>query len=226
MGYTALKLSGNGRCSLVKVKVCGITNLTDALSAVGSGADAVGFIIYKGSKRYVSAKEVRSITAQLPPFVTKVGVFVNEDPRSILEILSYAHLDFAQLHGDETPEDCDYVGPNRVIKVFRFRSKEEISAVEPYIGKVRAILLDTYDTKVYGGTGKPFNWEIAVAVKERYPELPLILSGGLNPLNVVDAVETVNPYAVDVCSGVELSPGRKDPGKVEEFIRRAKCSCK
>jgi phosphoribosylanthranilate isomerase len=214
----------NGRCKLVKVKVCGITNLSDALTAVASGADALGFILYDKSKRFVKAKDVRAITAQLPPFVSKVGVFVNEDPRTVLEVLSYAHLDFAQLHGEETPQDCEYVGPHRVIKVFSLKSVDEVERIEPYVGKVRAVLLDTYDAKVYGGTGKPFNWEIAVAVKNRFPEVPLILSGGLNPSNVVDAVKTVKPYCVDVCSGVDETPWKKDSRKVSYFVKLAKCS--
>ena len=208
---------------MVKVKVCGITRLEDALSACSFGADAVGFILYPKSKRFIKPKEVRKITSQLPPFISKVGVFVNEDPRDVLEILSYAHLDFAQLHGDETPEECDYVGAHRVIKVFRLKNGDEVEKIEPYVGKVRAILLDTYDSKVYGGTGRPFNWEIAVKVRETFPEIPVILSGGLRPENVKRAVETVNPYAVDVSSGVEREPGVKDPEKVEQFIRNAKC---
>ncbi len=208
---------------MVKVKICGLTNLQDAFHACYSGADALGFILYPKSKRFIKAKEVRKITSQLPPFVAKVGVFVNEDPRDVLEILSYAHLDFAQLHGDETPEECEYVGANRVIKVFRLKSSDEVEKIRPYIGKVRAILLDTYDSKVYGGTGKPFNWEIALKVKSEFPEVPLILSGGLNPENVKRAVETVNPYGVDVSSGVEAEPGLKDREKVEKFVFGAKC---
>ena len=208
---------------MVKVKICGLTNLQDALHACYSGADALGFILYPKSKRFIKAKEVRKITSQLPPFVAKVGVFVNEDPRDVLEILSYAHLDFAQLHGDETPDECEYVGANRVIKVFRLRSSDEVERIRPYVGKVRAILLDTYDSKVYGGTGKPFNWEIALKVKSEFPEVPLILSGGLNPENVKRAVEAVNPYGVDVSSGVEAEPGLKDREKVEKFIFGAKC---
>ena len=209
---------------MVRVKVCGITNLKDALLSIEAGADALGFIIYPGSKRFIKAKEVRRITSSLPPFVSKVGVFVNEDPRDVLEILSYAHLDLAQLHGEESPEDCEYVGAHRVIKVFRLKSEEEVEKIEPYVGKVRAILLDTYDTKVYGGTGKPFDWRIALKVKERFPGLPLILSGGLNPENVSEAVKTVSPFAVDVCSGVEREPGVKEPEKVMEFVKRAKCA--
>jgi phosphoribosylanthranilate isomerase len=208
---------------MVKVKVCGLTNLQDALAAVESGADALGFIIYEGSKRFIKPKEVRKITSLLPPFVAKVGVFVNEDPRDVLEILSYCHLDLAQLHGDESPEDCEYVGAHRVIKVFRLKSEDEVEKIEPFVGKVRAILLDTYDARVYGGTGKPFDWKLALKVKERFPELPLILSGGLNPDNVSEAVRELSPFAVDVCSGVEREPGVKEPSKLRSFIKNAKC---
>ncbi|SMO46901.1 phosphoribosylanthranilate isomerase [Balnearium lithotrophicum] len=208
---------------MVRVKVCGITNLNDALITVKAGADAVGFILYPKSKRFIKAKEVRRITQGLPPFIFKVGVFVNEDLHAILEILSYANLDFAQLHGDESPEECEYIGKERVIKVFRLKSIDEVEKIEPYIGKIRALLLDTYSESSYGGTGKTFNWEIARAVKERFPQIPLILSGGLNPENVRDAIKEVNPYAIDVSSGVERAPGIKDREKVELFIRRAKC---
>ena len=208
---------------MVKVKICGLTNLEDALISINSGADILGFIMYSKSKRYIKPIDVRHITSQLPPFISKVGVFVNENPRNVLEILSYAHLDYAQLHGDETPEDCEYVGPERVIKVFRFKNIEEINIIENYIGKVKAILLDTYSSRVYGGTGEPFDWNIAKAVKERYSELPIILSGGLKPENVREAISIVNPYCVDVSSGVEKAPGRKDPQKISEFIKIAKC---
>ncbi|RUM91724.1 MAG: phosphoribosylanthranilate isomerase [Thermovibrio sp.] len=208
---------------MVKVKVCGITNLNDALVTVEAGADAVGFILYPKSKRFIKAKEVRRITQNLPPFIFKVGVFVNEDPHTVLEILSYANLDFAQLHGDESPEECEYIGEERVIKVFRLKLIDEVEKIKPYVGKIRALLLDTYSESSYGGTGKTFNWEIARAVKERFPQIPLILSGGLNPENVRDAIKEVNPYAVDVSSGVERAPGIKDEEKIELFIRRAKC---
>ncbi len=208
---------------MVRVKICGITNLSDALICAESGADAVGFILYPKSKRFVKAKEVRRITQNLPPFIFKVGVFVNEDPHAVLEILSYGNLDFAQLHGDESPEECDSRGRERVIKVFRLKSTDEVEKIEPYVGKIRALLLDTYSESSYGGTGKTFNWEIARAVKERFPQIPLILSGGLNPENVRDAIKEVNPYAVDVSSGVERAPGIKDREKVELFIRRTKC---
>ena len=208
---------------MVKVKICGITNLEDALTATEAGTDALGFILYSKSKRFIKAKDVRKITLKLPPFILKVGVFVNEDPRNVLEILSYAHLDFAQLHGDETPEECEYVGAHRVIKVFRLKEVSEVEKIKPYIGKIRAILLDTYSKDSYGGTGKTFNWEIAMAVKERF-DIPVILSGGLNPENVAKAIREVNPYAVDVSSGVETEPGKKDKEKVFQFVKVAKCS--
>ncbi len=208
---------------MVKVKICGITNLEDALTATGAGADVLGFILYPKSKRFIKAKDVRKITLNLPPFILKVGVFVNEDPRNVLEILSYAYLDFAQLHGEETPEECEYIGANRVIKVFRLKEIAEIERIEPYIGKIRAILLDTYSKDSYGGTGKTFNWEIARAVKERF-DITVILSGGLNPENVAKAIREVNPYAVDVSSGVETEPGKKDKEKVFQFVKVAKCS--
>ncbi|WP_163327549.1 phosphoribosylanthranilate isomerase [Desulfurobacterium thermolithotrophum] len=207
---------------MVKVKICGLTSLEDALIATEAGADVLGFILYPKSKRFIKAKEIRNITSNLPPFILKAGVFVNEDPRNVLEILSYAHLDFAQLHGDETPKECEYIGRNRVIKVFRLKSVEEVEKIEPYIGKIRAILLDTYSKDSYGGTGKTFNWEIARAVKERF-DIPVILSGGLNPENVARAIKEVNPYAVDVSSGVEIEPGKKDKKKVLQFIKSAKC---
>jgi phosphoribosylanthranilate isomerase len=207
---------------MIKVKICGLTNLEDALTAIKAGADVLGFILYPESKRFIKVKDVRKITSELPPFVIKAGVFVNEDPRNVLEILSYAYLDFAQLHGDETPEECEYIGANRVIKVFRLKEIGEVEKIEPYIGKIRAILLDTYSKDSYGGTGKTFNWEIAKAVKERF-DIPVILSGGLNPENVAEAIKEVNPYAVDVSSGVETEPGKKDHKKVKAFVKAAKC---
>ncbi|SNR77524.1 phosphoribosylanthranilate isomerase [Desulfurobacterium atlanticum] len=208
---------------MVRVKICGITNLEDALQAVESGADVLGFIMFKGSKRYISPKEVRNITKNLPPFIAKVGVFVNEDRASVLEILSYAGLDFAQLHGDETVNYCKYIGKERVIKVFRLKSENEIAKIKEFETVSKAILLDTYSEKSYGGTGKSFDWKIAVKVKESI-SIPLILSGGLNLNNVKEAIKTVEPFAVDVCSGVEEEPGRKNHNLVRDFIRAVKCN--
>ncbi len=209
---------------MVRVKVCGITNLEDALQAVSSGADAIGFVFYKKSRRFVESRIVRSISRGLPPFVSKVGVFVNEDKHRLLEILSYASLDYAQLHGDESPDYCYYVGPDRVIKAFRIKDgADAIETIKPYIEVVSAILLDTFVKGELGGTGKTFSWEIALKVKERFPEVPLILSGGLTAENVKKAIDFVKPFAVDVSSGVELSPGKKDPLKLKRFLKEAKC---
>jgi len=207
---------------MVKVKICGITDVYDALSAVNYGADAIGFILYCKSQRYVDPKTVRFISKKLPPFITKVGVFVNEDRNAVLEILSYCGLDFAQLHGDESPDDCRYIGRERVIKAFRIKEEDDVKAIENYVDCVSAVLLDTYSESEYGGTGRTFNWDIAKKVIDRF-EVPVILSGGLTPENVKEAVKSVLPFAVDVSSGVEEKPGKKDLSKVKDFIRFAKC---
>ena len=207
---------------MVKVKICGITTVEDALACVESGADALGFVFYPKSKRAVTPRVVRKITQNLPPFVSKVGVFVNEDPRDILEIMSYANLDYAQLHGDETPEMCEYVGASRVIKAFRLKDDSSVQEVKNYLKVVRAILVDSYSEVSYGGTGRRADINLILKVKEIASGVPLIVSGGLNPENVVTVIREVEPYAVDVSSGVEKSPGVKDWEKVKEFVRRAK----
>jgi len=207
---------------MVKVKICGITTVEDALACVESGADALGFVFYPKSKRAVTPQVVRKITQNLPPFVSKVGVFVNEDPRDILEIMSYANLDYAQLHGDETPEMCEYVGASRVIKAFRLKDDSSVQEVKNYLKVVRAILVDSYSEVSYGGTGRRADINLILKVKEIASGVPLIVSGGLNPENVATVIREVEPYAVDVSSGVEKSPGVKDWEKVKEFVRRAK----
>ena len=207
---------------MVKVKICGITTVEDALACVESGADALGFVFYPKSKRAVTPQVVRKITQNLPPFVSKVGVFVNEDPRDILEIMSYANLDYAQLHGDETPEMCEYVGASRVIKAFRLKDDSSVQEVKNYLKVVRAILVDSYSEVSYGGTGRRADINLILKVKEIASGVPLIVSGGLNPGNVATVIREVEPYAVDVSSGVEKSPGVKDWEKVKEFVRRAK----
>jgi phosphoribosylanthranilate isomerase len=207
---------------MVKVKICGITTVEDALACVESGADALGFVFYPKSKRAVTPQVVRKITQNLPPFVSKVGVFVNGDPRDILEIMSYANLDYAQLHGDETPEMCEYVGASRVIKAFRLKDDSSVQEVKNYLKVVRAILVDSYSEVSYGGTGRRADINLILKVKEIASGVPLIVSGGLNPENVATVIREVEPYAVDVSSGVEKSPGVKDWEKVKEFVRRAK----
>lgn len=201
---------------ITKVKVCGITNLEDALLAVESGADAVGFIFYEKSPRYISLKAASRISKELPPFVTVVGVFVNESPDKVNTAIKEAGLDCVQFHGDETPEACEAAGA-KVIKAFRIKDRKDINAIRNYY--VSAYLLDTYKEGVPGGTGETFNWEIASEAKKMGR---IILSGGLNPDNIADAVRQVEPYGVDVSSGVEIKPGKKDPEKVKRFIELAK----
>jgi len=200
----------------MKVKICGITNLDDALAAVDYGADALGFVFYPGSPRCVTTDKVREITTQLPPFVITVGVFVNEEPEKIREIMALANLKTLQLQGDEPPQDCSIWTPT--IKAFRVKDFIDLNPLEHYKG-ISAYLLDTYAPSSYGGTGQIFNWDIALEAK-RFGKI--ILAGGLTPENVEKAVRWVKPYAVDVSSGVEAEKGKKDLKKVKEFISRAK----
>lgn len=198
------------------VKICGITNPEDALHAVRSKADAVGFIFYERSDRYVTPQGAAEIVKQLPEFVSKVGVFVEADPKYVHEVVSKVNLSAVQLYGNEGADDL--IGYERsVIKVFRVRPGFDVEVMRNYV--VDAFLLDAYVEAKYGGTGKKFDWNVAVKAKE-YGKI--ILSGGLNPENIEEAVRFVQPYGVDVSSGVEKEPGIKDPVKVREFIMRAK----
>jgi phosphoribosylanthranilate isomerase len=202
---------------IVKVKICGITNTGDAEAAVSLGADALGFVFFKESPRYVSPKDAASIRKTLPSFVPAVGVFVNETAQGIEEIASVSGIDLIQLHGDEPPEMC--MRSRRVIKVIRVKSLESLSPLNEYKDKVSAFLLDTYTPDALGGTGRIFNWDIAVEAKQFGR---IVLAGGLTPDNVAQAVGYVKPYAVDVSSGVELRKGKKDHTKIRLFIERAK----
>jgi len=198
----------------VKVKICGITNLQDAVDAVEAGADALGFIFVQTSPRCVTQELAHSIIETLPPFVVPVGVFVNRPRKVILETIEGTGIRCLQLHGDETPDDT--VGfPVPVCKSFRVGSDFQVSTIAPY--KTSAYLLDTYVNGQFGGTGKTFDWSVAIAAKEFGR---IILSGGLSHENIEDAFRTVRPYGVDVNSGVESSPGKKDKGKMLELFRR------
>ncbi|WP_305046108.1 phosphoribosylanthranilate isomerase [Geoalkalibacter sp.] len=203
----------------VRVKICGLTRLEDALHAVANGADALGFVFYAGSPRYVSPARAAAIIEALPPFVSSVGLFVNEAPQRINEIAEQCRLDLLQLHGDETPEACRLSG-RRVIKALRVRDAASLAAAADY--PVSALLLDAWVAGHYGGTGATFNWELAAAQARRGA---VILAGGLTPDNVAAAIQVVRPFAVDVSSGVESAPGHKDPDKVAAFIRNAKAAC-
>jgi len=200
---------------MVKVKICGITNEEDALLAVKLGADALGFI-FAPSPRRITPQEAKRIIDILPPFIDRVGVFVNEEISRVKGIAQFCSLTTLQFHGDESPWYCSQF-PQKVIKSFSVRN-EIPQRIFEY--RVDAYLLDTFCEKKRGGTGRAFNWEIARKVVEL--NFPLILSGGLTPHNVKDAVKKVRPYAVDVGSGVEDYPGKKSKEKLREFIQNAK----
>jgi phosphoribosylanthranilate isomerase len=197
----------------VKVKVCGTTRLKDAMLAVECGADAIGFIFYKKSPRCVTAKTAKEICSKLPPFVQRVGVFVNETAEKINRIADRCGLDAVQLHGDESPAFCKKIR-HRVIKAVRVKDPGSLKDLSRY--PVDGFLLDTYKEDQWGGTGKVFDWELAARAKKYGP---VILAGGLNPRNVKAAIQKVQPYGVDVSSGVEQSPGKKDPKKVKAFLK-------
>lgn len=199
-----------------RVKICGITTVEDGLHAARCGADALGLVFYAKSPRYVEPPRARRIIAALPPLVTTVGLFVNHSADEISQIAHFCGLDVLQLHGDEAPDQCQ-LPPWRVIKALRVR--DEASLVDLAAYRVSGLLLDAWQADRYGGTGHRFNWQLAAPVAQ---QRPIILAGGLTPANVAEAVRTVRPYGVDVSSGVESAPGRKDPELVAAFIRNAK----
>lgn len=200
---------------MVKVKICGITNLDDAQKAVAFGADALGFVFYKGSPRYIHPDEAEKIIMALPPFITTVGVFVDESKNEVQRIIRHTGIDTVQFHGHEPPEAC--IIPKRVIKAIRVKELSDLEPLKHY--HVSAFLLDTYTPDLLGGTGKLFNWDIALEAKQFGK---IILAGGLDPDNIEKAVRWVHPYGVDVSSGVEEEKGKKDHVKVALFIAKAK----
>ena len=202
---------------MARVKICGITNLEDALSAVEAGADALGFVFYAASPRHIFPEQATRIISQLPPFVQTVGLFVNEELNTVNEVADLCRLDLVQLHGDESADYCQQIS-RRVLKAFRVRSLTCLDPIKDY--RVAGYLLDTFSPSFYGGTGTSFNWEIATEAVKRHQRI--ILAGGLTPDNVTEAIRQVRPYGVDVSSGVEAGPGKKDRDKVREFIRNAK----
>lgn len=199
----------------MRVKICGITRFDDALHAAACGADALGFVFYPNSSRYIEPEASRTIIQRLPPFVTTVGVFVDERLERVNEIIRITGIQVVQLHGDEPPEICAEMA-RPVIKAFRVSERFDVQHLSAY--PVRAYLLDAYHPRQRGGTGRVFDWAIARQAKEYGP---LVLAGGLTPENVRQAIEAVQPYAVDVSSGVEQSPGVKDREKVRRFLARA-----
>ena len=199
------------------VKICGITNPTDALAAAEAGADAVGLMFYEPSPRHVSLPVAAEIARELSPFIIKVGVFVDAPETVVLRAIGECGLNIVQFHGSETPEYCQLF-PVMTIKAFRIQDAESLEALPNY--KTDAWLLDAFVADKLGGTGAKFNWDLAVEAQKL--GRPLFLAGGLTPENVGEAVRRVRPYAVDVSSGVEASPGKKDHAKVRAFVQVAK----
>jgi len=197
---------------MIKIKICGITNLDDALAAAEDGADALGFIFYKKSPRYVDPGKAAEIVRQLPPFITPVAVFVNEREEKIRDIQFTTGIKVLQFHGDERPEFCDRFA-TRVIKAFQVKDKESIKHMAHF--HVGAFLLDSYKDGERGGTGTTFDWHLAVVAKTFGR---VVLAGGLTPENVAEAVKLVQPYGVDVAGGVEREKGLKDHAKLKKFI--------
>ena len=199
---------------MLRVKICGITNLEDASLAVRLGAHALGFILAP-SPRQVSPEAVRDIVRGIPALVQTVGVFVNEAPSRVREIMGFCGLDLAQLHGDESADDCEALTP-RAIKALRLRDESSLAVAATYRGKVRAVLLDSYVKGRRGGTGTTLDWGLAARGLEL--GIPVILAGGLNPGNVRRAVSVVRPFAIDVSSGVEERPGRKSAALMDRLM--------
>jgi phosphoribosylanthranilate isomerase len=198
----------------LKVKICGITEKEDAISAVNLGADALGFI-FAPSPRQITMKKASRIIDSLPPFVKTVGVFVNEKTDEIKAHINYCGLDLVQLHGDESPQVCRKLMPH-TIKAFRIKGESTLPDCANYQARVRALLLDTYTHDKAGGTGQTFDWHLAVQIKES--GIPVILSGGLGPSNIKEAIRVVRPYAVDVNSGVEERPGKKSYALMQQLM--------
>ncbi|MGD1152593.1 MAG: phosphoribosylanthranilate isomerase [Syntrophales bacterium] len=197
----------------MEIKICGITNMEDAVMAFAYGADALGFIFYEKSPRYVSPETAMRIIRNLPDDISKVGVFVNHDIHAVRQIYEFCGLDLIQLHGDESPDYCREFSQSILIKAISPRNEEDLGIVKRY--GVKAVIIDARDSGLYGGTGKKSNWELAAKLKEMHL---LVLSGGLNAGNILEGIRTVSPHAVDVNSGVELSPGKKDPKQVQSMI--------
>ena len=202
----------------MKVKVCGITAYRDAAMALDLGADALGFNFYPGSPRFIRPDAARSIIRRLPPLTTTVAVFVNEEDTGRLERAArLAGVDCLQLHGEETPEYCRRLSHWKLIKALRIVPGTRPRALAKF--RVSAFLLDARDPLRYGGTGRTLDWS---ALKSLRTSLPIILAGGLSAGNVAEAMRALRPYAVDVCSGVEKAPGRKDPAKLASFMEEVR----
>lgn len=204
---------------MVKVKICGITNLEDAQAAANAGADALGFVFYKNSPRYVTPIKAKNIIKRLPKKILKVGVFVNAEERTIKRIARLCRLDMLQFHGSESPEFCHRFSEYKVIKAFRVKDRVELKNILGY--KTFAYLFDSFVKSRPGGTGKKFDWNLIRRIINKIG-CPVFLSGGLTEDNVREAIEIIRPEWLDVSSSVELNPGKKHQKKVADFIKAAK----
>ena len=203
-----------------KVKICGITNLDDALAAVDAGADALGFVFYRESPRHVTADVVGQIVSRLPPLILAVGVFVDDDAKVVRDVFDQCGLGLAQLHGHETPAYCESLG-RPILKGIRLRDRTVLATLASFwsLTHVRGLVVDAYSDTAFGGTGLVTDWTLAAEAARRGP---ILLAGGLTSDNVQEAVRMVQPYGVDISSGVEASPGKKDHMKIRSFVRAAK----
>src|SRR3989338_3327711 len=199
---------------MIKVKICGITNLEGALDSVKAGCNALGFVFYRKSPRYLTPKKASRIIKHIPPYILKVGVFVDAKEETIKRIAKLCNLDMLQFHGNESPEFCQKFKGYKIIKAFRVKDKIDLENLLNY--KTFAYLFDTFVNSKSGGTGKKFNWARVRHLKGL--RKPIFLSGGLNAKNVKEAIRKAHPDWVDVSSSVELKPGKKDSKKVKEFI--------
>lgn len=209
---------------MLKVKICGLTNAEDAAVAVEAGADAVGFVFHRKSPRCAETSAVKAIIRELPPFVLPIGVFVNEEPNVVRDVMDSCGLALAQLHGDETAAYCETLG-RPVLKAIRIRDRGSFLALAEFQGRagVRGFLVDAFSPDAYGGTGQLADWSLAA---EAAAVARILLAGGLTPENVAQAVGQVRPYGVDVSSGVEARPGKKDHAKVRAFVQAVRlASC-
>lgn len=203
---------------MVKVKICGITNLEDAFASIAAGCDALGFVFYKKSPRYITPSKAKEIIKILPRDILKIGVFVNEKEKEVKRVTKLCGLDLLQFHGEESPQFCSRFGNFKIIKAFRVGEGRDLSNVSEY--KTFAYLFDTFSKSKIGGTGKEFDWKLVRHFANM--KRPVFLSGGLNKKNVLKAIQTVRPQWVDVCTCVEARPGKKDYKKIRDFIRQVK----
>jgi phosphoribosylanthranilate isomerase len=201
----------------VRVKICGITRLEDAFAAIRAGADALGFNFWPGSKRHVDPEVAAEIVSELPPFLAKVGVFVNQTRAEVVRLAARTGMTAVQLHGDESPQFCSGF-PLPVVKALRVTSASALAAMDQYT--VSGFLLDS-PGRGFGGSGRTFDWDL---LRESASDCPVILAGGLTPDNVARAIERVAPYGVDVASGVETKPGVKDALLMARFVAAARAA--